>query len=121
MIKIKPIKQSASDDSQVTWEQALAESVKFKAVNIGQDFDEFLAEEGILEEVKATSIKRVIAFQLQKQMQEKGLTKIDVAKRMKTSRSQLDRILDPNNKTVKLDLIIRAAHCVGRKFSLTLA
>jgi antitoxin HicB len=121
MIKVKSKKQNAADDSVVTWEQALVESVKFKAENIGQDFDDFLAEEGILEEVKAASIKRVIAFQLQKQMQEKGLTKVDVAKRMKTSRSQLDRILDPDNKSVNLDLIIRAAHCVGRKFSLTFA
>lgn len=98
-----------------------AEAVAINPANIGSDFSDFLAEDGILEEVQATALKRVIAYQLQKDMKEKGLTKLEVAKRMKTSRSQLDRILDPAVKTIQLDLIIRAAQCVGRKFTLTLA
>lgn len=97
------------------------EAVSINPANIGSDFNDFLAEEGILEEVQATALKRVIAFQLQKEMKDKGLTKLEVAKRMKTSRSQLDRILDPAVKTIQLDLIIRAAQCVGRRFTLTLA
>lgn len=98
-----------------------AEAVAINPVNIGSDFNDFLAEDGILEEVQATALKRVIAHQLQRDMKEKGLTKFEVAKRMKTSRSQLDRILDPAVKTIQLDLIIRAAQCVGRRFTLTLA
>lgn len=98
-----------------------AEAVAVNPANIGSDFNDFLAEEGILEEVQATALKRVIAYQLQKDMKERGLTKLEVAKRMKTSRSQLDRILDPAVKTIQLDLIIRAAQCVGRRFTLTLA
>jgi len=97
-----------------------AEAIAITPANIGSDFNDFLADEGILEKVQATALKRVIAFQLQKNMKERGLTKLAVAKRMKTSRSQLDRILDPAAKTIQLDLIIRAARCVGRKFTLTL-
>jgi hypothetical protein len=98
-----------------------AEAVSINPANIGSDFDDFLADECILDEVQATALKRVIAFQLQKEMRVKGLTKLEVAKRMKTSRSQLDRILDPAVKSIQLDLIIRAAQCVGRRFTLTLA
>ena len=98
-----------------------AEAVAIHPANIGSDFSDFLAEDGILEEVQAATLKRVIAHQLQKDMKEKGLTKFEVAKRMKTSRSQLDRILDPAVKTIQLELIIRAAQCVGRRFTLTLA
>ena len=100
---------------------ALSEAVSMHPANIGSDFEDFLAEEGILEEVRAAALKRVIAFQLQQDMKEKGLTKLEVAKRMKTSRSQLDRILNPAIRTIQLDLIIRAATCVGRRFTLTLS
>ena len=119
MIKIKHPK--TREEGFVTFGEAMSEAVTFKSSNLGQNFDEFLADEGMLETVKASSIKRVIAFQLQKEMKDKGLTKMEVAKRMKTSRSQLDRILDPTVKSINLDLIIRAAHCIGRKFTLTLA
>lgn len=118
MIKLKRVHPN---DEFATFEEAMQEAVVFKPANRGQNFDEFLAEEGLLETVKAASIKKVIAFQLQKEMKEKGLTKMEVAKRMKTSRSQLDRILDPAVKSINLDLIIRAAHVVGRSFTLTLA
>ena len=113
----KPIPQ---DDHELATFSA-AEAVDINPANIGSDFDAFLADEGLLEEVQAGSLKRVIAFQLAQTMKDKGLTKRDVARRMKTSRSQLDRILDPTIKTIQLDLIVRAAQCVGRKFSLTLA
>jgi predicted XRE-type DNA-binding protein len=98
-----------------------AEAIAIKPSSLGQDFEAFLAEEGILESVKATAIKRVIAFRLRQAMNDQGLTKQEVAKRMRTSRSQLDRVLDPKVKTIQLDVIIRAAHCVGRKLTLTLA
>lgn len=98
-----------------------SEAIAVKPSSLGQDFEAFLAEEGMLESVKATAIKRVIAFRLLQAMSDQGLTKQEVAKRMKTSRSQLDRVLDPKVKTIQLDVIIRAAHCVGRKLTLTLA
>jgi hypothetical protein len=68
-----------------------------KKGRIGSSFDEFLKEKGIYEEVTVRAIKRVIARQLDALMQDQGLTKSTLAKRMKTSRAQLDRLLDPDN------------------------
>ena len=89
--------------------------------HIGSSFAEFLKEEGLYEEVTAHAIKRVLAWQIEQAMQEQGLTKVEMAKRMKTSRAQLDRLLDPNNDKVQLDTIQRAAVAVGRKLHLELA
>ena len=87
---------------------------------IGSSFDEFLKEEGIYEEVTARAIKRVIARQLDALMQDQGLTKSTLAKRMKTSRAQLDRLLDPDNESVTLDTLTRAAQAVGRQLRMEL-
>ena len=67
-----------------------------KKGRIGSSFDEFLKEEGDYEETSAVAIKRVLAWQLEKAMAKEGLTKNEMAKRMRTSRSQLDRILAKN-------------------------
>ena len=67
---------------------------------IGSDFDDFLREDGILAEVEAVAIKRVIAFQIQQEMERCQLTKSDMAAKMKTSRASLNRLLDPNNVSV---------------------
>jgi hypothetical protein len=67
----------------------------------GSSFDSFLKEEGIYEEVTARGIKRVIARQLDALMEDQGLTKSALAKRMKTSRAQLDRLLDPENESYR--------------------
>jgi antitoxin HicB len=91
-----------------------------KKGKIGSSFDEFLKEEGIYEEVTARAIKRVIARQLDALMQDQGLTKTALAKRMKTSRTQLDRLLDPDNESVTLDTLTRAAHAVGRQLRMEL-
>ncbi len=91
-----------------------------KKGKIGSSFDEFLKEEGIYEEVAARAIKRVIARQLDALMQDQGLTKTALAKRMKTSRTQLDRLLDPDNESVTLDTLTRAAHAVGRQLRMEL-
>ncbi len=66
----------------------------------GSDFDEFLAEEGILEEVTARAHKRLLALQLQDAIEATQLTKTELAERMQTSRSQLDRLLDPENTSI---------------------
>jgi hypothetical protein len=87
---------------------------------IGSSFDDFLKEDGIYEEVTARAIKRVIARQLTALMQTENVTKSELAKRMQTSRAQLDRLLDPENESVTLGTLTRAAHAVGRQLRLEL-
>jgi antitoxin HicB len=89
--------------------------------HIGSRFSDFLKEEGIYEEVTAHAIKRVLAWQIEQAMKTQGLTKVEMAKRMKTSRAQLERLLDPTNDRVQLDTIQRAAVAVGRRLHLELA
>jgi antitoxin HicB len=89
--------------------------------HIGSSFADFLKEEGLYEDVTAYAAKRVLAWQIEQAMQAQGLTKVAMAKRMKTSRAQLDRLLDPNNDKVQLDTIQRAAAAVGRRLRLELA
>lgn len=91
-----------------------------KKGRIGASFDDFLKEEGIYEEVTGRAIKRVIARQLGALMQEQGLTKTALAKRMETSRAQLDRLLDPENESITLATLTRAAHAVGRNLRMEL-
>jgi len=87
---------------------------------IGSSFDDFLKEEGIYEEVTARAIKRVIARQLDALMVDQGITKSALAKKMKTSRAQLDRLLDPENESVTLATLTRAAQAVGRNLRMEL-
>lgn len=84
----------------------------------GSSFDHFLKEENIYEEVQAAAVKRVIAELLEEGMAREGLSKPQMAKRMGTSRSQLDRVLDPANITIQLDTLIKAARAVGRDVSI---
>jgi DNA-binding Xre family transcriptional regulator len=91
-----------------------------KKGRVGSSFDDFLKEDGIYEEVTARAIKRVIARQLDALMRENHLTKTMLAKRMQTSRAQLDRLLDPDNESVTLGTLTRAAHAVGRRLRMEL-
>jgi len=91
-----------------------------KKGRVRSSFDDFLKEDGIYEEVTARAIKRVIARQLDALMEEQGLTKSELAKRMKTSRAQLDRLLDPDNESVTLGTLTRAARAVGRQLRMEL-
>ena len=86
-----------------------------KKGRVGSSFDDLLEEEGIYEEVTARAIKRVIARQLDALMQDQGITKSELAKRMQTSRAQLDRLLDPENESITLATLTRAAQAVGRQ------
>lgn len=86
----------------------------------GSSFESFLEEEGILEETRERAIKAVVAWQLEKAMKARRMTKADMAKRLSTSRSQLDRLLDPKNDTVTLRTLARAARAVGKKLRLDL-
>ena len=80
----------------------------------GSTFESFLEEEGIREEVEAVAIKRVLAWQLTQAMERKKITKKAMAHELHTSRSQLDRLLDPNNISVSLDTMARAAQVLGK-------
>lgn len=81
----------------------------------GSSFDSFLEVEGIREEVEAVAIKRVLAWQLAQAMREQQKTKRAMAKQLRTSRSQLDRLLDPQNAAVTLDTMSRAARALGKR------
>jgi antitoxin HicB len=87
----------------------------------GSTFDSFLEKEGIREEVEAVAIKRVLAWQLEQAMQEQHKTKQAMAKQIHTSRSQLDRLLDPRNVSVTLDTIARAARALGKRVIIRVA
>ncbi len=84
----------------------------------GSSFDEFLREEGVLEEAEAVAIKRVIAWQLRQEMQRKRITKKVMAGRLRTSRSQLDRLLDPQYAGVTLGTLSRAAMVLGKRLKV---
>ncbi len=84
----------------------------------GERFDAFLEEEGIFDEVQAKALKRALAEQLKESMQDKKLTKLQMSRRMATSRSQLDRVLDPDNVSVQLDTLVKAARAVGKEVQL---
>jgi len=82
---------------------------------IGSSLDDLLEEEGTLIEIESIATKRLLAWQIKQMMEEKKLTKTAMVKEMKTSRSSLDRLLDPNNPSVTLDTIERAAKVIGKR------
>ena len=84
--------------------------------HLGSSFEDFLREEGTLEETTHRAIKRVLARQLRQLMDEQGLSKSEMARRMRTSRPALERLLDPDNEAVTL----KAAKAVGRELRLEL-
>jgi len=85
---------------------------------IGSSFDDFLEEENILAESDSIAIKRVIAFEVEKSMQEKHITKTEMAKRMGTSRSSLTRLLDPLNNSITLATIETALAAIGKRVQI---
>jgi antitoxin HicB len=90
------------------------------ANHLGSNFDDFLEEEGILAEVETTAMKRVLAFQIAQLMEEKNLSKTEMAKRMNTSRTALDRLLDPQNDSATLQTLERAALALGKRLHIEL-
>jgi predicted XRE-type DNA-binding protein len=88
--------------------------------HIGSSFDDFLEEQGIREEVDAIAVRRVIAWQIKQAMEANHITKVEMARRMATSRSQVDRLLNEDAGTVTLDLIERGARAVGRRLRVEL-
>jgi antitoxin HicB len=92
-----------------------------KVDHSGSTFDSFLEQEGIREDVEAVAIKRILAWQLQQAMRKGQKTKQAMAKQLHTSRSQLDRLLDPQNVSVTLDTITRAARALGKRVIIRVA
>lgn len=86
--------------------------------HVGSDFDDFLREEGLLEEVEAVAAKRVLAYQISEAMKEQELSKSAMARRMGTSRSSLDRLLDPDVPSVTLLTLERAARVLGKRMRI---
>ena len=87
---------------------------------IGSDFDDFLTEEVLLEETEAVAVKRVLAFQIKELMEAENLNKTEMARRMKTSRAALGRLLDPENRSVTLYTMDKAARSLGKRLRLSL-
>ncbi len=89
--------------------------------HIGSNLDDFLREEDLLAETEASAVKQLIALQLARLMEEQGLSKSEMARRMHTSRSALDRLLDPDNPSVTLLTLERAARALGMCLHIELA
>jgi len=87
----------------------------------GSNFDDFLKEEGIYEDVVARASKRLLVMQIEDAMREQGVTKTALAERMHTSRSQVERLLDPDNTAVTLDALVRLAEAIGKQLQWELA
>jgi antitoxin HicB len=88
--------------------------------HIGSSLDEFLREEGILEEARSIAVKEALAWQVEQAMKREKITKAEMARRMHTSRAALDRLLDPKNVSVTLQTLFRAAHAVGSDLRIEL-
>ena len=86
----------------------------------GSSLDEFLESEGILEEATAKAVKKVLAWQFSEAMRKQNVTKAALARQMNTSRAQLDRLLDPENQSVTLKTLARAAEILGMKVQIEL-
>jgi len=88
--------------------------------SIGSSFDDFLIEEGIAEEVEAGAIKKIIAYQLLEAIEKEKITKTALASRLETSRSAVDRLLDPENESITLLTLKKAATVLGKKLRFEL-
>ena len=86
----------------------------------GSSFDDFLKADGIYEDVQNAAIKKVLSAKLEAAMLDQNISKSDMAKRLKTSRSQLDRLLDPDNATITLQTASRAAAVLGMTLEIHL-
>jgi antitoxin HicB len=94
--------------------------MKKRNKHIGSSLEDFLKEEGVLEETRAVVLKETLAWQVQQAMKKEKISKVEMARRMNTSRAALDRLLDPGNASVTLQTLTRAAHAVGRDLRIEL-
>ena len=89
--------------------------------HIGSDFDEFLRDQGLLDDAESVAAKRVIAFQIAREMERANISQAELARRMHTSRSSVERLLDPANPSVTLATLERAASAVGKRLTVRLS
>ena len=118
---IKKTLKTPADDLALA-KRRMKEVTKMKRRNkhIGPSLDDFLKEEGVLEETRAVALKETLAWQVQQAMEKGKISKVEMARRMNTSRAALDRLLDPGNASVTLQTLSRAAHAVGRDLRIEL-
>jgi antitoxin HicB len=88
--------------------------------HVGQSFEDFLQEDGIYEEVQLNALKKTIAHQIRSMMKEKGIRKTEMAIRMKTSRSSLERLLNEESFNITISTISKAAAVLGKRIELSL-
>ena len=88
--------------------------------NMKSDFDEFLKEESIFEEVKNNAIKRVIAYQIEQEMKQQNITQTELAKKMNTSRTVIHKLLNPENNSLTLQSLQSVANALGKRLSISL-
>lgn len=91
-----------------------------KQKHLGSKFEDFLAEDGILEECRASAIKFKLSRELQKAMNEQKISKAEIAKRLKTSRTGVERLLDPENTSITLNTMAKVAHLLGKRIEFAL-
>lgn len=91
-----------------------------KRKHLGSRLEDFLAEDGILEECRAAAIKFKLARELEATMTARNLSKAEVARRLKTSRSNVDRLLDPKNTSITLNTMAKVANLVGKRIAFAL-
>ena len=89
--------------------------------HIGSNFDDFLKEENLFDGAEAVAVKRVLVYQLEKELKSKHITKTKMAESLHTSRAAVDRILDPTNTSVTLKTLVKSAHLLGKQLKLSLA
>ena len=92
--------------------------MKKRNKHIGSSLEDFLKEEGVLEETRAVALKETLAWQVQQAMAKDKISKVEMARRMNTSRAALDRLLDPRNASVTLQTLPRAAQAIGRALEI---
>ena len=96
----------------------MSKHIQQKNPHTGSSFEDFLEEQGMKNEIQSAAIKRVLAWQFEQAMKKQQKTKLGMAKELKTSRSQLDRLLDPANTAVSLETLTRAATVLGKELVL---
>ena len=115
-----PVRNWLKDLSRENRRTIGVEVVVMAKKNIGSNFHDLLEEDGLLEKATTVAVKRYIAFELAKKMSEKNLSKSEMARRMETSRSALDRLLDPGNSSVTLQTLQSAAQALGGRLKVEL-
>ena len=91
-----------------------------KKKHLGSNFEDFLETDGILEECRASAIKLKLAHELEKAMSKQNISKAEMAKRLKTSRTGIDRLLDPGNTSITLNTMAKVAHLLGKRIDFAL-